>query len=84
MTNEKLIKEFYSNENKIYQKSEDRIRNYRRILGDSLLFSEGEKWKDKRRLMTKIMNFNYLKNKQTKIIKIINRKFKENCFGNKN
>ena len=39
LLNENLLKEFYARENKSYIKSESIISNYKRFIGDSLVFA---------------------------------------------
>ncbi len=40
------------------------------LLGDGLLFSEGEEWKMKRKIMSNVFNFDFLRSKIPTIIQI--------------
>ena len=69
-----LTKEYYSREStKTYRKYERFITNLRRLLGDSLIFSEIEMWKLKRKEISSFFTFNKIKNSHQTILGIVNR-----------
>ncbi len=58
IVNPDLTQEFFSSKsNNSYRKFEDMIQGTKEILGNGLVFSEGEEWKTKRKLLSKIFNF---------------------------
>ena len=57
-----LIKEFYNQENNdSYPKKSDMLGPLRRLIGDGLIFSEGNRWKTKRKILNRVFNFQLLK-----------------------
>ena len=63
--NPELVKEFYAHEGTtVYEKYKEFLKNAKRSIGSSIVFDEGEIWKRKRKLMTTLLNYNYLISKQ--------------------
>ena len=59
--NPTLIKELYALDGgSTYKKQEDIIHNIKRLVGESITFSHGERWKKKRKFMTTFLNFNHV------------------------
>ena len=68
LINKELIKQFYAHENKTYHKENSIVLHFERLFGQSLILSEGERWKTKRKSLTHAFNYNYLKQKHGKIV----------------
>ena len=49
------------------------VTGIKAALGEGLVFSEGEMWKRKRKLLSKVFNFDLIKEKIPKIVEICNR-----------
>ena len=63
-----LLQEFLSSENMQHYTKASLGRNpVRRGLGEGLLFSEGNSWKMKRKVLTQVFNFDFLKRLAPKI-----------------
>jgi cytochrome P450 len=76
LINPDLIKEFYNgNTPYIYKKIEIVEIGTKAVLGEGLVFSEGEIWKNKRKLMSKVFNFDLIKENIPTIVEICN-----NCY----
>ena len=68
----KLMKAFHElDEDTHYSKYEMVISGLRRMVGTGLTFSEGNLWKMKRRVVTKMLNFKYIKTLVPKIKVIV-------------
>jgi len=53
------------------------------IFGDGIFFSEGEKWKSKRKLFSSLFTFDMLKSLIPPIVNIANNVFNELAGGSK-
>lgn len=63
-----LVQEFFSAEKVKYQtKTEFEKGTTGRILGDGLVYSEGNVWKMKKKVLTEVFSFDFLKSESTKI-----------------
>ena len=83
LINPSLIKELYSLDGgKSYIKYEPIIENIKRIVGNSITFSHGERWREKRKFMTSFLNFSYV-NQQFEFISNIVEKKIEQCSQGK-
>jgi cytochrome P450 len=56
-----------------YEKDMDLVYNVREVLGESIGFSEGESWKKKKRAISKMFQFDYVKANIPKINQICDR-----------
>lgn len=69
-----LLKEFYQPANAhYYEKVKSFVSNLKRIIGGGILLSEGEIWKDKRKVMNKIFNYDFITDNIPKIERIIDQ-----------
>jgi cytochrome P450 len=55
-----LIRQFYVDKERYYIKNQDFVRNIKRLLGSGMAFSEGQVWKHKRTIISKVFNYNFL------------------------
>jgi cytochrome P450 len=68
------MKEFYSGNTPYkYPKLEMLIAGIKAVLGEGLVFSEAEMWKNKRKLMSKVFNFDLIKENIHKIAEICDK-----------
>lgn len=65
---------FYELDEKYYKKNELIINGLKRMVGVGLTFSEGDVWKMKRRVTTKMLNFTYVKSLVPKIHQTVREK----------
>lgn len=69
-----MIREFLSMEKIfIFPKKKIYIANLKRLLGDGIVFSEGETWKSKRKIISSVFTFDFLKSIIPNISKICDR-----------
>jgi cytochrome P450 len=62
LVNPDMIKEFLSMEKMfLFPKKVAFIGNMKRMLGEGVAFSEGDVWKTKRKIITHVFNFDFLK-----------------------
>ena len=61
----------------IYPKETAVIEGIKLIMGEGLAFSEGDSWKNKRKLMSKVFSFDLIKENIPKITEICDRSFKD-------
>ena len=47
------------------------------VMGDGLAFSEGENWKRKRKIMSKVFNFDLIKKNIPKICQIFDKNYEK-------
>jgi cytochrome P450 len=74
LINPEFIKEFHSgNTPYIYTKIEMLVAGTKAAFGEGLVFSEGEMWKNKRKLLSKVFNFDLIKENIPKIVEICNK-----------
>lgn len=74
LVNPDLIKEFHSaNLVNSYPKFDMLVAGTKAVFGEGLAFSEGEEWKNKRKLLSKIFNFELIKENIPKINEICDR-----------
>ncbi len=62
---------FECDHEKYYDKEKFFIEGVKRTVGNSLTFAVGEEWKHKRRILTKMLNFTYIKDLVPKITNIV-------------
>jgi cytochrome P450 len=63
------MKEFHTgNTPYIYPKLELIVAGTRAVAGEGLVFSEGDLWKNKRKLLSKVFNFDLVKENIPKIV----------------
>ena len=78
-----LIQEFLSGENlQNYEKADLDIASTKRAVGEGLVFSEGKKWKMKRKVLNAVFNFDFVKSFIPKITKLCDQtldNFEGNC-----
>ena len=73
-----FLKDFYSvDKHYEYPKSIRPIRLFTRVAGKGLVFSEGEVWHRKRRILNKIFNFDFIKSQSGYIAEICDSAMKE-------
>jgi len=53
------------------------IGGLRRMVGTGLTFSEGKQWKNKRRVVTKMLNFKYIKTLVPKMKAIVDKRIQQ-------
>jgi hypothetical protein len=74
-----LIKEFYEKQMEGYyiaSLSSPTVSSLKSLLGKGLLFSEGEEWKMKRKIMSHVFNYDFIKSKISLISKICQEKLR--------
>ena len=72
-----LIKKFYERQMEGYYVKSVRfpfISALKNMIGNGLVFSEGEEWKIKRKIMTQVFNYDFIKSKVSLIAKITQEK----------
>ena len=72
-----LIKQFYERQMEGYYVKFVRfpfISAIKNMIGNGLIFSEGEEWKIKRKIMTQVFNYDFIKSKVSLIAKITQEK----------
>ena len=73
LVNPKLMKRFFSPDNiYIYPKYPVFIRNMQRCLGHGIVFSEGDEWKKKRKIISSVFNYDFIKANIPKILRLCN------------
>jgi len=75
-----LIKEYYErNLDGCYEKYTGNpfMSSIHSLVGNGLLFSEGEEWKNKRRIMSSVFNYDFIKSKIRAIVNICEEKIEE-------
>jgi hypothetical protein len=78
----KLIKAFHELEQeRQYPKVELLISGLRRLVGNGITFAQGEEWKIKRRVTTKMLNFTYIHSLVSKLRLIVESKADELIVG---
>ena len=78
LINPSLIKELYSLDGgKTFIKYEPIIENIKRIAGNSITFSHGERWRQKRKFMTSFLNFSYVNQQFDFISNIVIKKIEQ-------
>ena len=71
IVNPDLIKDFFTQEtNNMYVKNADFVGPMRRIITSGLVFSEGDIWKKKRKLLNRLFNFDMVKGLTNKLEEI--------------
>lgn len=66
-----LLRDFYAvDKHYEYPKSPKGLRLFARVAGRGLVFSEGEAWHRKRKILNKLFNFDFIKSQSQKIAKI--------------
>ena len=66
-----LMKEYFSQESSyLYPKNKEFIEPIKRVISSGLVFSEGDIWKKKRKLLNHIFNFDMIKGLTDKISQI--------------
>eukprot|EP01016_Furgasonia_blochmanni_P035995 TRINITY_DN4051_c0_g1_i1.p1 TRINITY_DN4051_c0_g1~~TRINITY_DN4051_c0_g1_i1.p1 ORF type:complete len:526 (-),score=108.26 TRINITY_DN4051_c0_g1_i1:29-1606(-) len=55
-----IIKDFFTNKSGFYVKTSRSVRNLKRLIGEGLVFSEGEIWKKHRRVLSSAFTFDAL------------------------
>lgn len=76
LVNPDLMREFLSgNTPYIYKKMDMLVAGTKAAFGEGLLFSEGEVWKSKRKLLSKVFNFDLIKENIPKVVEIYNKCF---------
>lgn len=76
LVNPDMIREFLSMEKIfIFPKKKIYIANMKRLLGDGVAFSEDEIWKTKRKVITSVFTFDFLKSIIPNISKICDEEF---------
>lgn len=82
LVNPDLLKDFYSgNAQSLYRKHELLLSGIKAIMGEGIVFSEGDSWKNKRKLMSKVFNFDLIKENILKMAEICDKcfdKYEEN------
>jgi hypothetical protein len=74
----KLMRAFFeADQEKYYDKDEFFVGGLRRTFGNGITLASGNAWKHKRRIVTKMLNFSYIKLLVPKIEAIIERKTSE-------
>lgn len=69
---------FYeSDQDRYYRKYDFFIGALRRALGNGITLSDGNVWKHKRRVVTKMLNFSYIRSLVPKIEAITERRIQE-------
>jgi cytochrome P450 len=68
----KLVQEFGERQKDgFYRKNGGmHFRSFKQLLGDGLLLSEGEEWRYKRRIMSSLFNYEFIKSKFSMIVSI--------------
>jgi cytochrome P450 len=74
LVNPDLIKEFHSGNTPYkYPKLDMLMTGIKTVFGEGIAFSEGEMWKNKRKLMSKVFNFDLIKGNIQKIAEICDK-----------
>ena len=69
--NPDLIQSFYAPEKlPNLKKSGGLVVEIGKLIGNGLFFAEGDEWKKKKKILTSVFNFNFIKNQTPKIIRI--------------
>ena len=73
LVNPKLMKKFFTPDHPdVYPKYPTFIQNMKRCLGNGIVFSEGSEWKKRRKIISSVFNYDFMKTNISKIVRLCN------------